>query len=183
MEEVEAIRRCQNGETEAFGLLVKTYGAAAFRSAYLFVGNREYAEDLSQEAFVRAFKKITTFDVKRSFYPWYYRILRNLCLNHLRRRRVRAEVPLPEQHFELAHQGPSPSDRAVRTEEKRLLALGLNRLVRDDREIIALVDLQAMRYREVSEALSIPIGTVMSRLYRARKNLLKEIQELERREP
>ncbi len=182
MEEVEAIRKCQNGETEAFGLLVKTYGAAAFRSAYLFVGNREYAEDLSQEAFVRAFKKITTFDVKRSFYPWYYRILRNLCLNHLRRRRIRAEVPLPERHLELGDQGPSPSDQAVRAEERKLLALGLSRLGRDDREIITLGDFQEMRYREVAEALSIPRGTVMSRLHRARKNLLKETHKLERRE-
>ena len=87
-------------------------------------------------------------------------------------------MPLPEQHFEFAAQTLSPSDQAVRAEEKKLLALGLNRLGRDDREIITLVDLQGMRYREVAEALSIPVGTVMSRLYRARKTLLKEIHNM-----
>ena len=182
MEEIEAIKRCQNGETEAFGLLVKNYAAVAYRSAYMLVRNREDAEDLSQEAFVRAFRKIRVFDIKRSFYPWYYCILRNLCLNHLRRRKVRAEVSLPEQNFAFADQSPSPSDRVVRAEEKRLLLLGLDRLEREEREIIALVDLQGMRYREVAEAMSIPIGTVMSRLYRARKSLIREIHKLERKE-
>ena len=180
--EAQAIERCQKGEREAFGLLVKTYAAAAYRSAYVFLGDRKDAEDLSQEAFVRAFTKIRSFDLKCPFYPWFYRILRNLCLNHLRRRKVRAEVSLEGKHFALFAEGPDPSEQAAGAEQKRLLARGLGRLGRDDREIIALVDFEGMRYREVAEILGIPVGTVMSRLYRARKNLGQAVRKLEKGE-
>ena len=86
-DEADLIRRSQAGDKEAFGAIVKRYAGAATGAAYLLVGNHEDALDASQEAFVRAWRSIGTFDTAAPFYPWYATILRNVCISALRRRR------------------------------------------------------------------------------------------------
>ena len=84
----------QRGDRAAFGQLVRTYQKRAYGIAYGFVGNREDALELAQEAFVRAYKAMARFDPRLPFYPWMYRIVKNTCLNHLKKRKRRGETSL-----------------------------------------------------------------------------------------
>jgi len=140
----------------------------AFAIAYRLVGNREDALELSQDAFVRAFRAIKRFDVSRPFYPWFHRILRNVCYRFLSRRARRKESALPEG---LASERFNPRDLAEQSETKARVWRALGELKPVHRELIVLKDLQGLKYREIAEIVGVPDGTVMSRLHAARKAL------------
>lgn len=164
MEESETawIVACKNGHRRAFEPLVRRYGPRAYRFALALVRNAEDAKDLSQEAFIRAYVSMYRFDEKRPFYPWFLTILRNVCLSHLRRRRVNVDL----------EDVPEVSDRRSLGVETRLRFVeALGRLSRADQEILSLKAFQGLSYKEISDALQIPRGTVMSRLYHARRRL------------
>lgn len=164
MEEIEAswIAACKNGHRPSFEPLVKRYGPRAFRFAFALVRDAEEAKDLSQEAFGRAFVALARFDSARPFYPWFLTILRNLCLSHLRRRRATVDIDdLPEAR--------DPAEPGIEVRMQVEQALGS--LSTGDREILVLKAFQDLSYREISEVLEIPRGTVMSRLYHARRRL------------
>lgn len=161
-DEVVWITRCREGHRVAFEPLVRRYGPRAYHYALGMVKNPEDAHDLSQEAFLRAYLALYRFDLSRPFYPWFVQILRNVCLSHLRRRRP--HVPLDE---------PVASTRrsATKTETRLWVEQGLERLDDKDREILILKEFQGFSYQELSDTLGIPRGTVMSRLYYARRRL------------
>jgi len=183
-EERTCIERCQKGDREAFGPIVLAYRRSAYFTALGLVGNREEAYDLSQEAFVRAFRSIGQFDVTRKFAPWFFRILRNLCSTALSRRSARQIGSLDEMRDGGREFPAGEAFRAdllaERNEEAERVWRALGRLDAAGREIIVLKDLQEHRYREVAEILDIPIGTVMSRLYNARQKLREILIEQER---
>ncbi len=169
-----AIRRCLDGETEAFGILVRHYMKRAFYTALAFVGDPDDALDISQDAFVRAFRAIRNFRPEINFFTWYYTILRNLCLNHIRNRRKREQTVIQGAEIgTIPDREPDPSVLAEENELNRILWRAMIALDPHHREIIILKDLQELSYREIAEMLGIPQGTVMSRLYHARKNLRK----------
>ncbi len=174
-EEREYIERCRKGDREAFGPIVLAYRRNAYFTALGLVGNREEAYDLSQEAFVRAFRAIGRFDPTREFAPWFFRILRNLCSTALSRRSARWVGSIEEMR-EGGREFPA-GERfradllAERNDEIVRVWSALGELDAPSREIIVLKDLQEHRYREIAEILDIPIGTVMSRLYNARQKL------------
>jgi RNA polymerase sigma-70 factor (ECF subfamily) len=154
----------------------------AYFIALGLVGNREDALDLSQEAFIRAYNNIESFNSKRNFFPWFYQILRNLCFSHLRKRkRERARFtfdldserqtfePETQEHF-------SPELVAERNETKDRLWKAISKLEPKHREVIILRHFQDLSYEEISKVLLCNKGTVTSRLYYARKRL-KEILE------
>lgn len=171
MEESEAITKCQKGEPEAFGFLVEKYKRRAYFTALALVGSHDDALDLSQEAFVRAYRSIGKYNTRYRFFTWLYRILRNLCLNHLRNNRRRAEI-LQEAGDSVTGKNPeNPSLLVERDEVKEAVWSALSDLKAHEREIIILRDFQELSYREISDALDCPLGTVMSRLFHARKAL------------
>lgn len=164
-EEVLWIQNCRRGHRFAFEPLVRRYGPRAYGFALGMVKDREDARDLSQEAFLRAFRAIDRFDDKRPFYPWFLTILRNLCVSHLRRRRSTVafdDIPLRLQ---------SSSSNGLSMELRLCVQQALAALDESDREIILLKDFQDLTYAEISEVLNIPRGTVQSRLYYARRRL------------
>ncbi len=174
-EEIMHIEQCQQGDREAFGPIVLAYRQQAYFTALGLMGNREEAYDLSQEAFIRAFRAIGQFDLSRKFAPWFFRILRNLCSTALTRRTTR-----PTSSLEAIQEGGRDFDAgenyradllAERNEEIERVWKALGELDETSREIIVLKDLQSHRYKEIAEILDIPIGTVMSRLYNARQKL------------
>lgn len=171
--ERKAIVASQTGSRDAFGEIVRTYMRRAYFGALALVGNREDALDVSQEAFVKAYRAIRRFDPERPFYPWFYRILRNLCFDLLRRRKTRAmgslEVEAQDQRF-------NPELLAKRDESRRLVWAGIARLPDRDREILVMRHFEHLSYREIASALAIPEGTVMSRLFTARSRLRKELE-------
>ena len=171
------IRRCREGDPDAFGVLVKRYAGRAIGRAYLLLGDRDDALDASQEAFTRAWRNIPRFDGRSKFYTWYSALMRNVCLSRLRRRKRRRTMELAEEPA-----GPrsdwDPSLLAERNERTERLWRAIGRLAVKHREIIDLSHFQHLSYKEIAEALDIPIGTVMSRLHNARK-ALREILERE----
>jgi len=176
------VRRTRAGDTGAFGTLVERYMRRAYYAALGLVGSSDDALDLSQEAFVRAFKARHTIDPDRPFYAWLYQIIRRLCFNHTRDRRTRrrgieaAGDWLAEQAA--ARTAGMKPDRALeRVEAKRRVARALESLSDRDREVLVLKEFEGLRYREIAEILGVPIGTVMSRLYSARRRLAAALEE------
>jgi len=169
------IVRCQSGDRAAFEPLVQRYMRRAAAFALGWAGNHEDALDLSQEAFARAFRSIRRFDPERPFYPWFHRILRNLCINHIGRARHSREMQM-EEGMVVRSGEPSPAERAERAELNRQVRAAIARLQPQDREILILREFQDQSYAEIAEVLQIPKGTVMSRLHNARRRLRTEIE-------
>jgi RNA polymerase sigma-70 factor (ECF subfamily) len=180
--ERDLILRAQAGESAAFGLLVERYMRRAYYAALGLVGSHEDALDLSQEAFVRAYRARQRLDPDLPFYAWLYQILRRLCFNFVRDRRTRrnrlqeARSWLAEQVGHRAENG-SPERSALRSEVRARVQAGIERLRDREREVLVLKEFEGLRYREIAELLGIPIGTVMSRLYTARRHLAEVLEE------
>lgn len=180
--EERLISRCQAGEIQAFGVLVEKYKQRAYYAALGLSGSHDEALDISQEAFVRAFRAIAKFQPGRGgFFTWYYQILRNLCFNFLRDRARRARpfsaVAASENSLHnMADDSSNPAVIAERNELKDAVWRAINALKDDDREIILLRDFQEMSYKEIAAALDCPIGTVMSRLFNVRRQLREKLE-------
>lgn len=153
----------------------------AYYAALGLVGTHDDALDLSQEAFARAFRARGTIDPERPFFPWLYQIIRRLCFNYTRDQRSHREK-LEKAGSWLAdttmgRRPPSPEREMERTELREQVAKAIERLSEREREVIVLREFQELRYREIAELLEVPIGTVMSRLYTARRSLARELVE------
>jgi RNA polymerase sigma-70 factor (ECF subfamily) len=174
--DAQLIRRAQAGDTPAFGQLVERYMRRAYYAALGLVGSPDDALDLSQEAFTRAFRSRARLDPERPFYAWLYQILRRLCFNFVRDRRSRrekldaAEPWIVEQAAERGAQ-VNPEALAQREEARRRVASALESMPEREREVLVLKEFEGLRYREIAELVGVPIGTVMSRLYSARRRL------------
>ncbi len=181
LDDQELIGRSQRGNSQAFGILVNRYMQRAYYVALGFVGSHEDALDLSQEAFVRAYRHIKRFEKGRKFFTWYYQILRNLCFNFLKKRKKRAylfsEIPEEEVLQFRAAAENSPDVDLEKKELKRRLWKAISALSELDREVIILREFQELSYQEMAEVLDCPVGTVMSRLYNARKHLAQYLRE------
>jgi RNA polymerase sigma-70 factor (ECF subfamily) len=177
------LKRLRKGSRRAFEEVVNLYARRAYAVALGLVGNREDALELSQEAFYRAFKNIGMLGSGRQFFPWFYQILRNLCFTHLRRRRLRTSVALPQgdqQDFAPAEGDQfRPEAVAEANEAKVRVSKAIGKLSDKHREIIILRHFQNLSYEDIAKSLFCNKGTVMSRLYNARKNL-KDILEREK---
>lgn len=181
-EDVDLSRRVQSGDADAFGLLVERHMRRAYAHALGIVGSREDALDLSQEAFARAYRARRTFDPERPFYGWLYQILRRLCFNHLRNSRARARLLDGGAADWLVEAGRTatidPATAALRAEARRRVAGAVARLPAHEREVVVLKEFDGLKYREIADLLGVPPGTVMSRLYSARKRLAETLENL-----
>jgi RNA polymerase sigma-70 factor (ECF subfamily) len=180
-EEQQAIADCQMGKTESYCILVERYKLKVYYTALLYAGNRDDALDLSQEAFYRAFRSINSFTIGRNFYSWFYQILKNICINHFNRIKKRNVTfsDIEEKRGEVLFISPNakPDEIFEDHEMREVLWNALNSLKHEDREIIILKEFNDFSYKEISEILVIPIGSVMSRLYYARKKLGKLLED------
>lgn len=170
------VRRSKAGDREAFGSLVKRHAGRANGVAFLLLGSHADAVDASQEAFVRAWQGLTRFSGEVAFFGWYSGILRNVCREYLRRDTRAAERDRLDAVRNPVSQD-DPSLLAERNERTERLWAALLRLPAKHREVIVMSHFQSLRYREIAEALDIPIGTVMSRLHQARKALRDQLSE------
>ena len=179
----EIITRCQNGDKEAFGVIVRRYMKRAYYAALVIVGEHNEAMDLSQEAFVRAFKGVKRFDTSMPFFPWYHRILKNQWINRGRKGRgvkFRSLSPTDDdeqRQLEIESQAEGPFVAAEKGEMAEVLAREMDALDADKREILYLRHFENLSYREMAETLGIPEGTVMSRLHGARQALRARMEK------
>jgi RNA polymerase sigma-70 factor (ECF subfamily) len=175
--------RARTGDAEAFGDLIQRYMRRAYLQALGLVGSREDALDLSQEAFARAFRARHTLDPERPFYAWLYQILRHLCFNFLRDRRARTRVLAQEGQLWLVERAraaaPDPMRDLEQIRVRQQVMAAIERLPPHEREVLVLKEFEDLKYREIAELVGVPLGTVMSRLYAARRRLA-EVLERER---
>ncbi len=186
LDDLSLVNACRAGQTEAFGLLVARYQERLFPTIARLIGSVDDAEDVLQDTFVRAFEKLGQFHGESSFYTWIYRIAVNLALSGYRRRRVRTLVRpnwnrrSVEGRGEVPDQSPEadPSYSLERSERERLVEAALNQLNPEHRAVVVLKDFDGHRYEEISTILDVPIGTVRSRLHRARSELRDRLKGL-----
>jgi RNA polymerase sigma-70 factor (ECF subfamily) len=181
-EEAELIRRCQAGETAAFDALVLVHQQQVFAVALRMLGEYHEATEVAQEAFVRAYRSIGSFRSEAKFSTWLFTIVTNLCRNRrrwwARRRRVIAaslDEPMTGEEGSLAHEvadpTPGPAANAQQAELSRCLTDALGVLDEDSRAVVVLCDVQGFSYEEAAQVLRVRLGTVKSRLSRARLKL------------
>ena len=168
--EADLLARARDGNLFAFDEIVKRYQRRVYATAVRIVRRHDVADDVVQEAFLRAHQALGRFDLARPFGPWICRIAANLAVNHVRSPQAREEA-LPETHAETPVPGGSPLVGVLETEARSELARALDGLSADQRAVFVLRVFEELSYKEIAEALEISIGTVMSRLSRARERL------------
>jgi RNA polymerase sigma-70 factor (ECF subfamily) len=167
-QDLELARRSQAGDTEAFDELVIKYRTKIFAIVCCMVRNEDEAWDLAQEAFLKAWKSLHRFECRSSFYTWLYRITVNLTICSFRRKDGHEEVELNEA---IPSSLPSPSVNYQCTQIRERLNEALAKLSLEQRAVVVLREVEGLQYQEIAEILDLSIGTVMSRLFYARKRL------------
>lgn len=169
--DLELVELTKQGDTEAFSELVLRHQQMTYNLAYRFMRDPALAEDMAQEAFLKAFRLLAGFRGESSFSTWLYRVTCSVCLTELARRKKRGEVELKPVHFNTA--AVHPSDSQDLPEHIRRCVTKLS-----DRyaEIVTLYYLNGTSYDEIAETLDIPMGTLKTWMFRARKQLRKIVE-------
>ncbi|HWC90585.1 MAG TPA: sigma-70 family RNA polymerase sigma factor [Pirellulales bacterium] len=184
MNDEQLIDEALAGDSAAFGRLVLKYQDRLYHAMTQILGSAADAEDVVQESFVQAFLKLETFRRSALFYTWLYRIAANAACTLARRRRpARSVEQMREAAVEPADRGESPSGRLERAERAAQLKAALARLPQDYREALVLREIEGFDYGTIAGLLDLPIGTVRSRLFRARMQLREYLKELDPAEP
>ena len=176
MTEKELVRAAQRGDDSAFEELVRTYEKRVYHLALRMCGNVDDAYEVAQEAFLSAWKGMRFFRGDSSFSTWLYRLTSNAAIDYLRRRQGGSDgVSLDDEDtfLEVADPAPSPHQQAERLELRDALARGLGALSPEHRQVLLLRELQGLTYEEIAAALELDLGTVKSRIARAREKLRK----------
>jgi RNA polymerase sigma-70 factor, ECF subfamily len=187
-DEAELIAAAQGGHLPSFNQLILHYQSLAFNVAYRIVGDEDIAADATQEAFVKAFQRLSQYR-GGSFKAWLLRIVTNTCYDVLRARRRRPTVPLesgdeeddPEYDGRLIDPAERPESIVMRQELAALIQAAIGQLPPDQRTTLVLADIEGMDYQEIADTMGTALGTVKSRLSRARaklRDMLMDHQEL-----
>ena len=177
-DETEWIRLARAGDQAAFGRLVGTYQTPVYNLAYRMLGNAVEAEDAAQEAFLRAYTHLRSYDPQRPFRSWLLSIASHYCIDQLRRRRItwlsfEDEIAAPER---LTSKSPNPEAVVAQREQEQQMQQLLAALSPTDRAAITLRYWYDYSYEEIAESLNLTVSAVKSRLHRARRGLAKMIE-------
>lgn len=184
IDEKKVIKRAAKGDADAFEQLVLTYQTPIYNLCLRMTGNPEDAADLTQEAFIKAWKNLGGFQFESAFSTWLYRLASNACLDHLRSVKRRPQISLTvedddgeAQTLDLPDAAPSPEEAAITKEENEILARAMQALDEQQRQILTLRAINDLSYAEIAAILGIKEGTVKSRLARTRDALRKILRE------
>lgn len=172
MNDAQIVDKVLNGDTDAFELLILKYQSQIFYAAMNIVKNKEFAEDISQDAFLKAYEKLDTLQDKNHFFPWLKRITINIALNHYERGKRVVDIESEDSeasYFDRIAGGDSPEDFLIKDELKKYVRMFVDALPARLRTVIILREVEDMSYEEISDMLNIPLGTVRSRLFNARQ--------------
>jgi RNA polymerase sigma-70 factor (ECF subfamily) len=167
------------GDRQAFGQIVRRHQKRLFRFVYGLLGDFDQAEDIVQDAFVKAYGAMRSFEAGRDFYPWLSTIARNLALNLMARERRKESLDqIHERGFDPASSGLGPLEQLTTSESQQRFYAALKALPEQYRTVFVLRHFEEMSYEDIAAQLKIPPGTVDSRLYRARQLLVKALKDL-----
>jgi RNA polymerase sigma-70 factor (ECF subfamily) len=188
-EDIALVERCQRGDTRAFDELVTKHRNRAYAMIYNMVRNEQDAWDLAQEGFVKAWKNIHKFRGQSSFYTWLYRIMTNAGIDFIRRKHIESGVEFDDAiglhniepgSVTTPTASPQPLQKMAAAEVRVRIDEAIARLSPEHRAVILMKEMDGMQYHEMADVLGCSIGTVMSRLFYARKklqSLLKDVYE------
>ena len=179
VEETELVKRAQKGDTDAYDDLVRRYQERIYATVYHMTSNHEDANDLAQEAFIKAYQALKSFKGGSSFYTWVYRIAVNKTINFLKQRKNRAQISLNDLDFNAEHDpdlvalisDKTPRRDAGLAELQEKLNAALQKLSDSHRLVVTLHDVQGLSHEEIAKIMDCNIGTVRSRLFYARQQL------------
>ena len=183
---MDIIKRCKQGDRDAFNELVTEYQTRVVNIAYGMLSDSDDALDAAQEVFIRVYRSIGEFQEKSSFATWLYRITSNVCADALRKRQKSGKVvsiyssgsdDVGEAVADIRDTAPTPEERVEITEQHKAVREAMKEIKDEYREVLTLFDVQGLSYRDISEILKVPEGTVKSRLNRARVSLKKILSE------
>lgn len=174
MNERDLAQRAAQGDRDAFGELVRLHQAGVYNTAYRMTGNRQEAEDIAQEAFLRAFRALHSLDPARPPGPWFRKIAVNVCLNRLEKRQL---LPIDEA-LPAPSPDPLPEAQTIERERSRQVRAALLTLPPRYRAALELRHFAGLSYAEMAEALGRPLSDVKSDLFRARKLLAERLKTL-----
>jgi RNA polymerase sigma-70 factor (ECF subfamily) len=182
-EDAELIQRCQRGDREAMNQLIQVHQKHVFNLAFRLSNNYDDAQDIAQEAFIRVFNSIHNFRGDANFTTWMHRIVTNVFLDERKKQRVREHGSLDEylelEDSSVARQiedpSPGPEDAVEQRERHEVVAQAVLQLPENQRVMIALYHFQGRSYEEIAATMQLPIGTVKSRLNRARLALKEKL--------
>ena len=190
-EEADLVERARSGDVEAFGGLVSLNQDRVYNLSYRLTGQPDRAWDLSQEAFMKAYSAIQGFRGGSAFYTWIYRIVLNLHMNRensmggrMERRTLSIDRTVDDDHRSALKEDLSdgtdgdPSQDLVRRERGHAVQEAISMLPPDQRQVVLLRDMEGMSYEEIADLLSVPLGTVRSRLHRAREELKRRLERI-----
>ena len=183
-QELELLDRCLAGEDSAWEALLKSYNRKIYNLCYRFTGRAEEAEDVTQEVFIKVFQTLKSYHAAQgSFTTWLNRVARNHLVDHYRRARKDRVTSSLEDELPEAEQHPSPhmepTGQVESRERREVLQQGLDKLSPDLREAVILRDLHDLDYEEIAQVLSVPQGTVKSRINRGRLELGRVLKRME----
>ena len=182
----DLVRRCQAGDTRAFDLLVTRYRGRVYAMTYHMIQNETEAWDLAQEAFIKAWRAMPRFKLDSSFYTWLYRIAHNVTYDWLRKRKIQGEGEFDDERTEhrvaagaetAPHEDAPPDVALGRTELGNRIRAAISQLSPEHQQVILLREVDGLPYDEIARVVPCSMGTVMSRLFYARKKLQEMLKD------
>ena len=173
-EEQVWLERARQGDKAAFGQLIEAYQGPVYNLAYRMLGNRGEAEEAAQEAFIRAYTKLHTYDPQRKFSTWMLSIASNYCVDLLRKRRallLSLDQPLPPHPALMSDRADGPEAQTVDSERERMVQTLLEDLSEDYRQAVVLRYWYDLSYEEIADVMDTTVSAIKSRLFRARRQL------------
>jgi RNA polymerase sigma factor (sigma-70 family) len=187
LDDLELVKRAKQNDPKAFEKLLKKYRKSVYYMLLKMVNNADDADDLTQEAFAKAFNSLPKFDSKYAFSTWLFRIATNNCIDFIRKKRVNTvSIDTPYENdegdnmsFDIRDPDLNPDDIMLRKQRKEYLQMAVEKLPEKYKLLVDLRYFQELSYEEVADELELPLGTVKAQLFRARELLAEELKHLE----
>lgn len=185
--DIDLVKRSQAGDTRAFDQLVTRYRGRIYAMTYHLIQNETEAWDLAQEAFIKAWRALPNFKLDAGFYTWLYRIAHNVSYDWLRKKKIQGEGEFDDERTEhraaagaeTAPKGDAAPDAAMRNAELgERIQTAIAKLSPEHRQVIVLREVEGLAYEEIAEMIPCSLGTVMSRLFYARKKLQEQLKDV-----
>lgn len=184
-DDVELVRKAKAGDGKAYDELTLLYKDIVFKIVQRMVHNRQEAEDLTQEAFIKAYNSITSFNEEYAFSTWLFKIATNNCIDFFRKRKLRTHsmdetIRYKDDEIQQEYADPDPNveKEIIASEKSRMIRKAIDELPEKYRIVIQLRHQEERSYEEIAEVLELPLGTVKARIFRAREMLNKSLRHI-----